>query len=90
MTDEPQSQSQARPKSPKPAEERFVVGTILARSLDRGYRPDGEFEHQYLVRWEGYGPEEDTWEMRGNLLEGAEELVEAFDAGGESSHPKGF
>ncbi|WVQ99599.1 hypothetical protein IAU59_006735 [Kwoniella sp. CBS 9459] len=62
----------------------FVVGKILARSLHTGYFPDGKREHQYLVRWEGYGPADDTWERRSNLLRGAGEMVKAFD---QRDHP---
>jgi hypothetical protein len=33
----------------------------------------------YLIRWEGYGPEDDTWEPIG-MLEGSPELVREFHA----------
>ncbi|WVF71275.1 hypothetical protein IAT40_006078 [Kwoniella sp. CBS 6097] len=62
----------------------FVIGQILARSLDKGYFTDGRREYQYLVRWEGYGPADDTWERRSNLLEDAAGLVEDFD---NQDHP---
>jgi hypothetical protein len=62
----------------------YVVGAILARSLVKMHGPDGAYEYRYLVRWEGYGPEDDTWEIRSNLMEGAARLVEAFDVGSES------
>ncbi|KAK8864488.1 hypothetical protein IAR55_001738 [Kwoniella newhampshirensis] len=63
----------------------YVVSRILARSLEKGWSADGEdFEHQYLVRWEGYGPNDDTWEMRSGLMEGAAEVLNAFD---EREHP---
>ena len=48
----------------------------------RGYSPTGEYEYQYLIRWEGYGPDDDTWEMRSALLDGANELVTEFDSQG--------
>ncbi|EIW70428.1 hypothetical protein M231_05679 [Tremella mesenterica] len=57
----------------------FVVERLMARSYGRGYGPDGVFEYQYLVRWAGYGPEHDTWEMRSTLLDGAEKLLSQFE-----------
>nr|XP_031863355.1 uncharacterized protein CI109_001230 [Kwoniella shandongensis]KAA5530427.1 hypothetical protein CI109_001230 [Kwoniella shandongensis] len=63
----------------------YVVSHILARSLEKGWSTDGRIlEHQYLVRWEGYGPDDDTWEMRSGLMQGAAELVNAFDS---KEHP---
>jgi hypothetical protein len=61
----------------------YAVERIIAKSLRKGYGPNG-YEHQYLVRWAGYGPKDDTWEMCSNLLEGSEELVKEYEARGES------
>jgi hypothetical protein len=61
----------------------YAVERIIAKSLRKGYGPNG-YEYQYLVRWAGYGPKDDTWEMYSNVLEGAEELVEEYEARGES------
>lgn len=57
----------------------FVISKILARSPEIMKGPDGELEHHYLVRWAGYGPNDDTWEPRSNLLESSASLVRAFD-----------
>lgn len=57
----------------------FAVAAILARSLDKAHNSAGKLEHFYVVRWEGYGPEDDTWESYSNVAEGAQEFVRAFD-----------
>jgi hypothetical protein len=36
-------------------------------------------EHMYLVKWKGYGDDENTWEPKTNLSH-APDLVKAFDA----------
>jgi len=59
------------------------VEKIIARSLHKGLGPDGRYEHQYLVRWEGYGPGDDTWEMSSNILQGSAEIVKAYESKGE-------
>jgi hypothetical protein len=57
----------------------YTVGGIIARSLFPGYGPDGRKEYQYLVRWAGYGPADDTWEMETSLRESVDTLIRAFD-----------
>lgn len=59
------------------SDEIFFVQAILAKSLDRA--PHRTLESHYLVRWEGFGPSEDTWEPRSSLLVGASESVLEFD-----------
>lgn len=54
-----------QPKQPAPVitpeqEEEYEVATIKKSQCFRGYV-------QYLVRWKGYGPEDDTWEPLSNL-----------------------
>jgi hypothetical protein len=68
-----------RPQSPGV----YVVSHIMARSLEPGFR-DGVHDYQYLVRWQGYGPEDDTWEFRPSLMVGASNLVQRFDLRGGS------
>ena len=33
---------------------------------------------QYIIKWKGYGPDDNTWEPYDSLLGGAEELVKDF------------
>jgi hypothetical protein len=51
----------------------FEVELVLAqKGRGRGMR--------YLVKWKGYPPEENTWETRSNLLPGAREALEEYEA----------
>lgn len=66
----------------------YTIGAFIARSLYTGHGPDGVKDYQYLVRWAGYGPADDTWEMASSLRETAGEMIDAFDAERMSmSHP---
>ena len=57
-------------------EHEYEVSAILDSRRRKG-------KVQYLVRWEGYGPEDDTWEPV-EMLEGARDLLSEFHA----SYPK--
>ena len=65
-------------------DEVFVVGGIVAKSLNKGDGPWGS-EHQYLIRWEGYGPKDDTWEWTSNVVQNARQMIDEFDKEGMSS-----
>ncbi|ORY32823.1 hypothetical protein BCR39DRAFT_521844 [Naematelia encephala] len=58
----------------------YVVDSIIARSIEQVFGDNGVEEYQYLVRWEGYGPKEDTWEMESNLVLGAADIVRRFQS----------
>ena len=49
----------------------------LERVLDKRVSPRGSVK--YLVRWKGYGPEEDVWKSV-KELENAKELIEEYEA----------
>ena len=42
------------------AEDEFVVDKILDKRIKNG-------KPEYLISWKGFGPEENTWEPKGNL-----------------------
>ncbi|WVQ67577.1 uncharacterized protein L199_005779 [Kwoniella botswanensis] len=58
----------------------YFVSDIIARSFEKSLGPNRQMENQYLVRWEGYGPKDDTWEYRSNLMGGASALVKEFES----------
>jgi len=64
-------------------DEVYVVGGIVAKSLNKGDGPWGA-EHQYLIRWEGYGPKDDTWEWSSNVVQNARQMIDEFDKEGMS------
>ena len=60
-------------RSPTPVpidleEDEHEVESIVTSKLDRG-------QVLYMVKWKGYGPDENTWETWDNLKNGAEEAV---------------
>lgn len=40
----------------------------------------GDMVRQYLIRWEGYGPDDDTWELRRDVTSGSRELVALYES----------
>ena len=52
---------------------RYEVDSVLA---ERG----SAWRRELLVRWKGYGPEDDQWKSRTELLQEVPSLVAEFDA----------
>lgn len=81
-TDQEFPSHRAGPARPPPVDEsgdQWEVDYLLdkrTRRFGRGARVE------YLVRWTGYGPEDDTWEPLSNLS-GAQEAIAAYEA----AHP---
>ena len=58
-------------------EDEYEVEKLLQkRSIRRGRG----WSTQYLVRWLGYGPEDDTWETESELRRNASEMIDTFEA----------
>jgi len=53
--------------------ERWAVEAIVDDGVDRDTKV-----HMYLVKWEGYSQDENTWEPRQNL-KGCETLISAYE-----------
>jgi hypothetical protein len=69
-------------------EEVYEVEKLIDRRIQRG-------STQYLVRWSGFGPEDDTWEAKSNILDTslirdfekhASEVVARWDNGDAEVH----
>lgn len=64
----------AAPVSPVESDkEEFEVEAILESGIDSDTR-----EHMFLVKWKGYGDDENTWEPKKNLAH-ATDLIKAFE-----------
>ena len=71
-----ESYPQRRPDPPPPVEIEGELEYEVAEILDSRRRRGVV---KYLVRWEGYGSEDDTWEPV-EMLEGSRELLDEFHA----------
>nr|CAD2180939.1 unnamed protein product [Meloidogyne enterolobii] len=49
----------------------YEVEKILKQKRERG-------RTLFLVRWRGYGPSDDSWEPQENLVDGAQDVLDAF------------
>jgi hypothetical protein len=59
--------------------EKYLIDRIIRKEQRR--KPGDETRRTYyLVRWQGYGPNEDTWESAEDLREQVPELLQAFEA----------
>ncbi|PWN24699.1 hypothetical protein BDZ90DRAFT_262920 [Jaminaea rosea] len=59
----------------------YVIEAILKNRYNKKTGVD-----ELLVRWEGYGPEDDTWEPEANIRETANDMVNTFWA--TKPHPR--
>lgn len=64
-----------RPPPVDPEDDRFEVETLLNKRWRKFGRSGGRWE--YLVRWSGYGEDDDTWEPVDNI---DRDLVDAYEA----------
>ena len=60
--------------TPEGLQEHEIDHILNSRPRGRGY--------QFLVRWKGYGPEDDEW-LAGRLLEDCEVLDRWYESGGD-------
>ena len=62
------------------SENEYVVGEILNRRLVfETLDTPRDQDYEYLVQWEGYGSEENTWEPYENLKHCTKKMNEFFD-----------
>ena len=59
--------------------EKYLIDRII-RKEQRRKSGDKTRRTYYRVRWQGYGPNEDTWESADDLREQVPELLQAFEA----------
>ncbi|GJE96954.1 dUTPase domain-containing protein [Phanerochaete sordida] len=62
---------------PEPEEHDGHTEYVVEKILNHKTTGRVKVKHWYLVRWKGYGPEEDSWEPESNL-EGVKDLIEKF------------
>ncbi|KAK0630022.1 hypothetical protein B0T17DRAFT_506527 [Bombardia bombarda] len=66
-----------KPKRGRPradAAETYEVEEIVDSRIDAD-----TMEHMYLIKWKNYGADQNTWEPKTNILEGAADLLQKFD-----------
>ena len=66
-----------RQKPPEPEEHEGHTEYVVEKIMNHKITCRIKKRHWYLVRWRGYGVEEDTWEPMENL-EGVKESIEEF------------
>ena len=64
------------PKGVVEAAQRDANQFVVEEISDWGFDDDDDV--MLLVRWEGFGPEDDTWEMAGDLAKGAGRVVRGY------------
>ncbi len=73
-----QSTMEGRHQPPPPIEEIEGEVNFVVESIGRSRENKRRKRVEYLVFWEGYLPEEATWEPAGNLLGTAEQALQEF------------
>lgn len=81
-----------QPPPPAPVivdgEERYIIDRILKKE-QRRQPGDRTRRGYYKVRWQGYGPRDDSWIEEKELREQVPEMVEAFDRRTTTTRRKG-
>lgn len=62
------------------------IGAIYQIEALLATRPRGSHQRQFLVRWSGYGAEDDSWEDEANILDN--KMIKAFDRAAKGALPQ--